>query len=121
MRRRCFRGLVKTCGEYGILPSSYIIPESKIQKLGDSPISSGGFSDVWPGVYREDGKFESEEDDDEGRFIAIKIIRYCETDDIQTIKKVRCFGRSPSRSSLTVCRISVGRSSPGSVCLTQTY
>jgi len=83
-RRRCFRGLVRICGEHGILPSSYTIPKSKIQKLGDSPISSGGFSDVWPGAYEED------EEEDE-KFVAIKVIRHRESDDVQKIKKVRHF------------------------------
>jgi hypothetical protein len=76
-RRRCFRGLVKICGEHCILPSSYIIPESKVQKLGDCAVSSGGFSDVWPGMYEED------------LAVAIKVIRYCELDDVQKVKKVR--------------------------------
>ena len=34
--RRCFRGFVKVFEEYFILPSSYIIPGSNIQKLGGS-------------------------------------------------------------------------------------
>lgn len=76
-RGRCFRGLVKTCGECDTLPDSYIIPESKIKKLQESPFSSNNFSDVWPGVYEED------------KFVAIKVMRYYESDDIQTVKKVR--------------------------------
>ena len=62
-RRRCFRGLVKICGEYGILPSSHIIPESKIKKLGDSHTASGGFSEVLRGTYQGD------------KSVAIKVIR----------------------------------------------
>ncbi|KAF9654244.1 kinase-like protein [Thelephora ganbajun] len=77
-RRRCFRGLVKVCGEYGILPNSYIIQESDIEKLGESPVSSGGFSDVWPGMHEGE------------KSVAIKIIRYYESDDVQTIKKDFC-------------------------------
>ena len=82
VRRRCFRGLVKLCGEYSILPSSHIIPESKIQKLGDSPISSGGSSEVWPGIH------EDEKDEDGGKSVAIKVIRYWDSGDVQ-IKRVR--------------------------------
>ena len=78
-RRRCFRGLVKICGEYAILPDSYVIPESSIERLGDSPISSGGFSDVWPGAYEED------------KSVAIKTIRYYMENDIRKVKRVRNF------------------------------
>lgn len=75
-KRRCFRGLVKLCGEHGILPSSYLLPESKIQKLEDEgPRFTGGFSDIWPGVYEDE------------TFVAIKVIRCCETD-VQKTKKV---------------------------------
>jgi len=112
VRTRCFRGLVKICGECGILPNPYIIPGSKIQRLGKSPIASGGFSDVWPGMYGED---ES---------VAIKVIRYYESDDIQKIKKVSCFEPWPAFSSqptMTICRISAERLSFGSVCRTRTY
>lgn len=77
-RRRCFRGLVKLCGEYGVLPSPYIIPDSKVEKLGDEPISVGGFSQVWPGMYEDE------------RAVAIKIIQYYEKDGVQTIKKSFC-------------------------------
>ena len=83
---------MKICGEYGILPGSYIIPRSKIQKLGDSPVSCGSFSDVWPGEYKEDEEGES-------KYIAIKILQYCESDDVQTIKKVEYF--NPSNITLT--------------------
>ena len=78
-RRRCLRGLVRICGEYGVLPNSYIIPQSKIQKLGDSPISLGGFSRVWAGMYEED------------QSVAIKVIRRRESDDVRKIEKVRYF------------------------------
>ena len=91
VRRRCFRGLVKLCGEYGILPSSHIICESKVHKLGD-PFTSGGSSYVWPGMYDEDGDWEEE---DGGRCVAIKVIQYSELDDFQTIRKVRCLTRRP--------------------------
>ena len=53
---------MEICGKYGILPNSCIILESKVQKLGDSPISSGGFSGVWKGIYEE-------------RPVAIKVLR----------------------------------------------
>jgi len=94
-KRRCLRGLVKICGEYGVLPNSYIIPKSKIQKLGDEPVSSGGFSDVWPGAYKED-------EDKEEKYVAIKVIRYWESEDARRVRKVGYFGLFPSRLSLIV-------------------
>jgi len=80
-RRRCYRGLVKLCGEYGILPNSYRIPKSKIEKLGDDPISCGGFSVVWPGMYKE-------HDNEEGKCVAIKYMRNWETDDPEKMRKI---------------------------------
>ena len=75
---------MKICGKYGILPNSYIIPESKIEKLGESPISFGGFSSVWPGMYEED------------KSVAIKVLRYRKSDDAQKIKKVQLLHQLPS-------------------------
>jgi hypothetical protein len=97
-RRRCLQGLAKVCGEYDILPDSYIIPESKVQKLGDSPISSNRFSDIWPGMYdeAEDEKDEDERDEDERKSVAIKVMRYWESDDVRAMRKVRCFDLSLS-------------------------
>lgn len=83
MRRRCFRGLMKICGEYGTLPNSYLIPETKIQKLGDSTISPGGPSDARPGVYEGD------------KFVAIKSIRHHEPQVAYKVKKVRYLTYSP--------------------------
>jgi hypothetical protein len=92
-RRRCFRGLMKICGEYGILPSSYLVHESKVEKPGNTSISSGDFSQVWPGMYYE---AEDETDEDGGKCVAIKVIRYCDVEDVQRIKKVESFDLSPS-------------------------
>jgi len=65
-----------------------MIPKSKIQKMGESPVSSGGFSDVWTGAYR-DGE------GDESKYVAIKVLRYCQSDDVRPIKKVKCFDLLP--------------------------
>lgn len=98
-RTRCFRGLVKICGEYGILPNSCVIPEYKVQKLGDSTTSCSGFSDIWPGAYEEDIP------------VAIEVVRNYGSDDIRKIRKVRFIDLlSSSRSSLIICRIFAGRS-----------
>jgi len=78
---------------YDILPDSYIIPESKFRRLGDNPISFDGLSEVWPGVYEE------------GKPIAIKVIRYHDAEGAQEIKKVGHFDLfSSPRLSLSICR-----------------
>jgi len=98
-RRRCLRGLAKICGEYDILPSSYIVPDSKVQKDGNLPVSFGGFSDVWKGFYGEERKA-----------VAIKVIRQYETVDIRGIKKVSSFNRLFSHDrTLSFCRTSAER------------
>lgn len=72
------RGLAKICGEYDVLPSSYTVPDSEVQKEGNLPVSFGGFSDVWKGVYGE-----------EKRVVAIKVLRQYQTVDVKRVKKVR--------------------------------
>lgn len=98
-RRQCLRVLTKICGEYAILPNSYVIPQSKIQKLGKSPTSSGDLSDFWPGMYGED------------KSVAIRVMRYHELDDIRGIKTVRHFDLfSSPRRILIIYRNSAERS-----------
>lgn len=63
-----------------------MIPESKIEKLGDTPVSSSRFSDIWPGAYEGD------------KSVAIKVIRFLETDDIQQFKQVRRPDHFPRRN-----------------------
>jgi hypothetical protein len=93
MRRRCSQELVEVCGEYDILPSSYIIPGSEVQKQGNFPVSFEGFIDVWKGVY---GK--------ERKVVVIKALRQYQTADVQTIKKVKSFDILVviARSNLTI-------------------
>jgi len=83
MRERCFQGLVEICGEYGILPNSYITAESKVQKLGDCPISSDGLFEVWPGSYGN------------GTSVTVKSTQYRKSANVREIKKVGYVGRSP--------------------------
>ena len=77
MRRRCLRALRKTCGLYGILPTSYNIPFT-LSKLNQRPFSSGGYSDVW--------KFTDEKNSD--LVFAVKSLRVYEHDYIVDINKV---------------------------------
>ena len=84
------------CGEYGILPDSYIIPEPKIQQLGDSPVPSSGFPDLWQGKY-------------EDKSVAIKVIKRYQASDSYKMQKVRYFDLFCS-SGLTFCRTFAERS-----------
>ena len=67
---------MELCGEHGILPSSCLIPESKVEKLGEEPVAIGGFSDVWPGIYEEE------------TWVAVKVIRYYGIDNVKDPKGV---------------------------------
>jgi hypothetical protein len=91
-RGRCFRGLVKLCGEYGVLPGLYIVPEAKVDKWGDKPVSTGGFSEVWKGTYG-------------GNPVAIKVIRYNQQENVQRIRKARWLASLPGVTSLTVLSV----------------
>ena len=48
--RLCLHKLQAICSHHGILPSSHIIAGGLI-RVGDYPVASGGFSDVWEGVH----------------------------------------------------------------------
>ena len=80
-RRRCFHRLVEMCGEHSILPNSCIIQESKLQKQDEIPVSSGGSSVVWRGMYTEN-------DGDKRRDVAIRVIRYSSRSNDEEIRKV---------------------------------
>ena len=94
---------------HSTLPDSYIILDSEIQKLGNSPVSGGGFSKVWRGTYGRD------------RSIAIKVMRHDGSGYSEKMKKVRNFDLSPRSSPTIQYRTSAGRSKPGNVYLTRTY
>ena len=83
---------MKIYGEHSILPDSYIISGSKLRKLGNSLIPSGGSSEVWAGIYEEDIP------------VAIKAMRFHNLGDHRKAKKVRFFGLFSSRLNLTFCR-----------------
>ena len=92
-QRRRFRGLAEICGRYDVLPGSYVIPESKVQRRGDPPILTGTFSYVSRGMYIE---HEGERDQDKAKLVAIKVMRHGELDYAHTAENVRCFDLLPS-------------------------
>ncbi|KAF9785479.1 CNH domain-containing protein [Thelephora terrestris] len=59
--RRCLHKLQAICGLHNILPSSHNI-SGEVSRVGDDPVASGGFSDVWKGIY-------------DGRKVCIKYLR----------------------------------------------
>ena len=48
--RLCLHKLQAICSHHGILPSSHII-SGGLTRVGDYPIASGGFADVWEAVH----------------------------------------------------------------------
>jgi hypothetical protein len=56
---------------------SYTIPRERISTVGEHPIASGGFGDVWEGSYG-------------GRRVAIKALRIYKEEDMRNVKRVGC-------------------------------
>jgi serine/threonine protein kinase len=71
------RTLIKTCGQTGLLPSSYMLSEG-LTKIGNLPIASGGFADVWKGLYKDHG-------------VAIKSLRVYDMSKFDDIRKANDF------------------------------
>lgn len=74
-KAKLHRALRKTCGEVGILPSSYYLDENEIKKLNEVPFASGGYSDVWRASYQEEN-------------VSIKALRVYAVDNIKQLTKV---------------------------------
>ena len=74
-KAKLHRALRKTCAEVGILPSSYYLDDSEINKLNEVPFASGGYSDVWRASYQ-------------GENVSIKAFRVYATDNIKQLTKV---------------------------------
>ena len=77
LRKRCIRALRKTCGLYGVLPTSHTIPFT-LEKPGPRSIESGSFYDVW--------RVADEANPD--RVFAVKSFRVYEQDPAENIYKV---------------------------------
>ena len=83
-QKRCIRALRKTCGLYGILPTSYEVT-STFGKPGKRAFASGGFADVW--------RISDERNRD--KMFAVKSLRVYEKDSTEKINKV---GSSSTRN-----------------------
>ena len=69
-----FKRFRRLCDRTGLPPTSHIIPQKFVQTTGQ-PVTSGGFGDVWEGIYN-------------GKRVAIKALRVHKEDDVRRIKKV---------------------------------
>ena len=78
---KIFKEFRQLCGQTGLLPASHIIPESFVQTT-EHPVASGGFGDVWEGIYN-------------GERVAIKALRVYKNDNVKKVAKA-------SRSSLVI-------------------
>ena len=69
-----FKRFRQLCGQTGLLPTSHIIPGQVIQTT-EHPVASGGFGDVWEGIYID-------------KRVAMKALRMYKENDVQKVKKV---------------------------------
>jgi len=77
LQRRCVRALRKTCGLYGILPTSYEVdPTLKI--FDKRPFASGRYAVVWKAI----------DEKNPDPVFAVKSFYVCEQDPVQMIRKV---------------------------------
>jgi len=65
--------LTKICKVYCFVPTSHLVLDSELEKLGDSPFKSEEDSNVWPGCYR-------------GQEVSIKVLVRHVADDEMVIK-----------------------------------
>lgn len=71
---KTFKRFRQLCGRAGSVPISHIIPEKLIQ-TSEFPIASGGYGDVWEGIYND-------------KRVAIKALRIYKDDDVRKVAKV---------------------------------
>ena len=80
MRKRCIRALRKTCGLYGIVPTSHVISFT-LRKPGRRSFGHGGFSEIWR--VRDEGNPDL--------VFAVKSLTVYEQDPLEKINKVGNF------------------------------
>jgi serine/threonine protein kinase len=74
--RQCLRALREICGLTGTLPSTYMLAEG-LTKSDAVPAASGGFADVWRGIYCDTK-------------VGIKSLRVYRGDNQETLKQAFC-------------------------------
>lgn len=65
--------LTEICNVYCFVPTSHLIEEAKLEKLGDAPFKDGKSSNLWPGSYGD-------------QEVSIKVLLRYESDDVMAIK-----------------------------------
>ena len=73
--RRCLRYLCRISGRHRLLPVAYKLTPTKL-RMGNKPIGSGGFAEVWKGSYN-------------GQQVAIKILKVYSTSKTEDVGRVR--------------------------------
>lgn len=80
-KKRYLLSLMKICKAYSLVPTSYLISDAELEKLGEQPFDE--VYNVWAGGYKKAGQAPDQEAED----VAIKILSRYETGQ-ETVKKV---------------------------------
>ena len=86
--RKYLRHLRKLCGNFGILPSSFMLPPASVER-DDTSFAWGGYSEVWKATFN-------------GRPVAIKTFNVTTQVDRVKLHKVSNFDPKTSRRLLTL-------------------
>ncbi|OCH92026.1 kinase-like protein, partial [Obba rivulosa] len=69
LRRKSFDLLRRICGQNHIIPKSFTLPPNAVRLISERPEASGGFADIWRGIYS-------------GRTVAFKVFRVYKLEEI---------------------------------------
>ena len=72
-KKRYLTMVIKICKVYRLVPTSHIVLDSELEKLGEKPFKSEEDSNVWPGSYK-------------GQEVLVKVLVRHEADDEMVIK-----------------------------------
>ena len=61
------------CKVYCIVPTSHLVVETELKKLGDAPFKNDEFSNLWAGMYGD-------------QEVSIRVLSRYESDDVAEIK-----------------------------------
>ena len=72
-KKRQLISLMEICKVYCFVPTSHLVIDAKLKKLGDAPFEHGGFSNLWSGIYGD-------------QEVSIRVLSRYESDDVMVIK-----------------------------------